>query len=102
MNEEEEVEESAHQVGSGRGQVVRVTIVMPPTMYDAVRSSADRNYQLVGEYLRDMIRHQLEEQRYLIECEGKDCEATIDGRLDYCPYCGEETPEIEDEDEDEE
>lgn len=101
MNSEEEVEESTQQVGSGRGQVVRVTIVMPSTMYDAIKSGADSNYQLVGEFLRDRIRNYLDEQNNLVQCEGKDCEAMIDGRLDYCPYCGEETPETEDENEDE-
>jgi len=87
-----------------RGEIVRVTIVMPPTMYDDVKSQANENRQLIGEHLRDIIREYLDTQKNLVACEDDDCEYLVDKRLGYCPNCGEDITfeEPEDNDDDEE
>jgi hypothetical protein len=58
--DEESVEPEPER--KGRGEVVRVTIVMPPTMYDDLKSGADDNRQLVGEHIRDLLRDALDRE----------------------------------------
>jgi len=87
----------------GRGDVVRVTIVMPPTMYDAVREGADEEKQLVGEYVRDLLRDAIDREDNWIACPDEDCSFPVYRHYSYCPNCGEEMPEQDEEsDEDEE
>jgi hypothetical protein len=95
-------EESEEELRPAKTFAVRQTVVMPESLYRGIKKMADDEYKLIGEYIRDVLRDFIDKHENLIECEGKDCEWLVDRRWNYCPNCGEEVPEFEDEDEDEE
>jgi plasmid stability protein len=85
MNDVEDIEDvdKGYDVG-------RITIVLPTGMLNELRTEASNDRRLIGEEIRDILRGYLERQENLIACEGKDCEALVDERDNYCSNCGQE------------
>lgn len=72
----------------------QVVFRLPVPLYRKVRQTADDEYLMLSEYLRKVLREAIE----ATECE--ECGADhIPGDALYCPQCGEE---FEEEDEEEE
>jgi len=73
----------------------RAVITLPKSLYRAVQVAAEEEHLLFSEYLRKVLREAVART----DCD--ECGEEVPGDADYCPYCGTEFEE-EDEDQDEE